>query len=62
MSGVSLNPVYTVGNQIGESVRLHQNLPDDKVEDEVISALRLLRIPAPEQRIRDYPFRQQVLS
>ena len=52
----SLNPVYTVGDQIGESVRLHQNLPDDKVEDEVISALRLLRIPAPEQRIGDYPF------
>ncbi len=52
----SLNPVYTVGNQIGESVRLHQGLRDDKVEDEVISALRLLRIPAPEMRIRDYPF------
>jgi oligopeptide/dipeptide ABC transporter ATP-binding protein len=52
----SLNPVYTVGDQIGESVRLHQGLSDDKVEDEVISALRLLRIPAPEQRIRDYPF------
>ena len=52
----SLNPVYTVGNQIGESVRLHQGLRDDKVEDEVISALRLLRIPAPEMRLRDYPF------
>ena len=52
----SLNPVYTVGNQIGESVRLHQGLRDDMVEDEVISALRLLRIPAPEIRIRDYPF------
>ena len=52
----SLNPVYTVGNQIGESVRLHQGLRDDRVEDEVISALRLLRIPAPEIRVRDYPF------
>ena len=52
----SLNPVYTVGDQISESVRLHQGLRDDKVEDEVISALRLLRIPAPEIRIRDYPF------
>jgi len=52
----SLNPVYTVGDQIGESVRLHQGLRDDKVEDEVISALRLLRIPAPEMRLRDYPF------
>ncbi len=52
----SLNPVYQVGDQIGESVKLHQGLSDDKVEDEVISALRLLRIPAPEQRARDYPF------
>jgi len=52
----SLNPVYTVGDQIGESVRLHQGLRDESVDDEVISALRLLRIPAPEQRLRDYPF------
>ena len=53
----SLNPVYTVGNQIGESVRQHQGLRDSSmVEDEVISAVRLLRIPAPEQRLKDYPF------
>jgi oligopeptide/dipeptide ABC transporter ATP-binding protein len=52
----SLNPVYTVGDQIGESVRLHQALPDNMVEPEVISALRLLKIPAPEQRLNDYPF------
>jgi oligopeptide/dipeptide ABC transporter ATP-binding protein len=52
----SLNPVYTVGNQIAESIKLHQGLRDEKVTDEVISALRLLKIPAPETRIRDYPF------
>lgn len=52
----SLNPVYPIGNQIAESVRLHQDLPNVKVLDEVISALRLLRIPAPEMRLRDYPF------
>jgi oligopeptide/dipeptide ABC transporter ATP-binding protein len=52
----SLNPVYTVGDQIGESVRMHQGLHDEMVEEEVISALRLLGIPAPEQRIHDYPF------
>jgi oligopeptide/dipeptide ABC transporter ATP-binding protein len=52
----SLNPVYTIGDQIGESVRLHQALPENMVEPEVISALRLLRIPAPEIRIREYPF------
>jgi oligopeptide/dipeptide ABC transporter ATP-binding protein len=52
----SLNPVYTIGDQISESVRLHQGLPDDMVEPEVISSLRLLKIPAPEQRLHDYPF------
>jgi oligopeptide/dipeptide ABC transporter ATP-binding protein len=52
----SLNPVYTIGDQISESVKLHQGLPDDMVEKEVISALRLLKIPAPEQRLNDYPF------
>ncbi|MBN1190982.1 MAG: ABC transporter ATP-binding protein [Dehalococcoidales bacterium] len=52
----SLNPVYTVGDQISESIRLHQGLPENKVEEEAISALRLLRIPAPERRMKDYPF------
>jgi peptide/nickel transport system ATP-binding protein len=52
----SLNPVYTIGNQIAESVKLHQDLPDNMVEPEVISSLRLLRIPAPEMRLKEYPF------
>ena len=53
----SLNPVYTVGNQIAEPIRQHQGITDpDELEDEVISAIRLLKIPAPEQRIHDYPF------
>jgi len=52
----SLNPVYQIGDQIGESVRLHQDLPENMVEPEVISALRLLKIPAPEVRVHEYPF------
>lgn len=52
----SLNPVYPIGDQIGESVRLHQDLPPNMVEPEVISALRLLRIPDPEERLHEYPF------
>jgi oligopeptide/dipeptide ABC transporter ATP-binding protein len=52
----SLNPVFTIGDQISESVRLHQGLPENMVEPEVISALRLLRIPAPEVRLKEYPF------
>ena len=52
----SLNPVYTVGDQISEAVRLHQGLRDEKVTEEVISALRLLKIPSPEVILGDYPF------
>ncbi len=52
----SLNPVYPIGDQIAESIRLHRGLSEDKVQEEVISTLKLLRIPAPETRLRDYPF------
>lgn len=52
----SLNPVFTIGDQIAEAVRLHQHIPDSEVEQEVISSLRLLRIPAPEMVLRNYPF------
>ncbi len=49
----SLNPVMPVGKQILESLRLHR--PDAATEDEVIRLLRLVGIPAPESRLRDYP-------
>ncbi len=52
----SLNPSFTIGNQIAESIKLHRDLPDNMVTEEVISALRLLQIPAPETRLKDYPF------
>ena len=49
----ALNPVYRVGNQIKESLKLHR--PAAATEDEVIRLLKLVGIPAPESRIRDYP-------
>jgi oligopeptide/dipeptide ABC transporter ATP-binding protein len=52
----SLNPVYTIGNQIAESIRLRKELDDNQVMEEVINSLRLLKIPAPERRLMDYPF------
>jgi len=52
----SLNPVYPIGDQIAESVRLHQGLHNEMVWKEVISALRLLQIPSPETILNDYPF------
>jgi len=51
----SLNPVYTIGDQVAEPVKLHQRLHGKKVKEAVISALRMLQIPSPEIRLRDYP-------
>jgi len=52
----SLNPVYTVGDQIAEAVKLYQGLRNEQVTEEVVSALRLLRIPSPEVILGNYPF------
>ena len=49
----SLNPVFRVGNQIKESLQLHR--PQFATDEEVIRLLKLVGIPAPESRIRDYP-------
>jgi peptide/nickel transport system ATP-binding protein len=51
----SLNPVYTVGEQIAEVVRLHQGLSRREAMDRAIEMLRLVHVPAPERRVRDYP-------
>ena len=51
----SLNPVYTVGEQIAESVRLHEGLSRDEAMNRAVEMLRLVRIPTPERRVRDYP-------
>lgn len=49
----SLNPVFRVGNQIKESLKLHR--PEKATNEEVIRLLKLVGIPAPESRIKDYP-------
>jgi peptide/nickel transport system ATP-binding protein len=51
----SLNPVYSVGEQIAEVVRLHEGLGRRAARDRVVEMLRLVRIPNPERRARDYP-------
>jgi len=51
----SLNPVYTVGEQIAETLRLHEGLSRREAMDRAIEMLRLVRIPSPERRVRDYP-------
>ena len=51
----SLNPVYTVGEQIAESVRLHEGLSKAAAMDRAVEMLKLVHIPTPDKRVRDYP-------
>ncbi len=51
----SLNPVFTVGEQIAEAIRLHQNLNKKQAEQAAIAAMHEVSIPAPERRVKDYP-------
>jgi len=51
----SLNPVYTVGAQIAESIRLHEGLGKREARDRAIEMLKLVNIPRPDKRVNDYP-------
>jgi peptide/nickel transport system ATP-binding protein len=51
----SLNPVLTVGRQIGETLRLHQGLSSQQAEARAVEMLKLVGIPEPERRVREYP-------
>ena len=51
----SLNPVYTVGEQIAESVRLHEGLSKREALDRAVEMLKLVNLPTPERRVKDYP-------
>lgn len=51
----SLNPVYTVGDQIAEVILLHRAVSQDRARRETIRMLELVGIPAPEQRADEYP-------
>jgi peptide/nickel transport system ATP-binding protein len=51
----SLNPVYTVGEQIAESVRLHGGLSRRAALDRAVEMLQLVQIPQAARRVNDYP-------
>jgi peptide/nickel transport system ATP-binding protein len=51
----SLNPVHTVGDQVGEAVRLHQKKSRAEARAVAIEMFRLVGIPSPEERIDAYP-------
>lgn len=53
---VSLNPLYTIGNQLGEVVRLHKKVSRAEADKQVIEMLRTVGIPSPETRLKQYPF------
>jgi peptide/nickel transport system ATP-binding protein len=51
----SLNPVLTIGHQIGETLRLHQGLTGAQATAKAIDMLTLVGIPEPARRVREYP-------
>ncbi|HET9136958.1 MAG TPA: ABC transporter ATP-binding protein [Candidatus Kapabacteria bacterium] len=51
----SLNPVFTIGDQIEESILLHQKVTKEQAKERAIDMLRKVGIPAPEQRYAEYP-------
>jgi oligopeptide/dipeptide ABC transporter ATP-binding protein len=51
----SLNPVFTVGEQIAEALRLHRGLNKNDAWKAAIEAMREVSIPSPERRVNDYP-------
>jgi oligopeptide/dipeptide ABC transporter ATP-binding protein len=51
----SLNPVFTVGDQISEAVRLHQHVAKSEAQERAVEMMRLVGIPSAEKRVHDYP-------
>ena len=51
----SLNPVFTIGNQIIEAILLHQDLSEEEAKKRTIELLNLVGIPEPERRFTQYP-------
>ena len=51
----SLNPVFTVGEQIAEAIRLHEGANRRQALEKTVEMLRLVKMPNPEQRVKEYP-------
>ncbi len=52
----SLNPVYTVGDQICEPLKLHRNMKGEEANKRAAELLAMVGIPSPERRLKQYPF------
>ncbi len=51
----SLNPVFSIGDQIAEQVKLHKKVKDKEAWDQAVEMLKLVGIPSPERRAKQYP-------
>jgi oligopeptide/dipeptide ABC transporter ATP-binding protein len=51
----SLNPVFTIGQQISEAILLHQGLSKKAALEKAVEMLKLVHIPEPQRRVREYP-------
>jgi oligopeptide/dipeptide ABC transporter ATP-binding protein len=51
----ALNPVFNIENQVGEAIRIHQQVKGQTLVDRIIHSLRQVRIPAAESRMKDFP-------
>ncbi len=51
----SLNPVFTIGDQIGEAISTHTGIGNQALHERCVQLLRDVGIPSPEQRLNDYP-------
>jgi oligopeptide/dipeptide ABC transporter ATP-binding protein len=51
----ALNPVYTVGDQVAEVLRVHRNMSRKQAMQRTVELFRMVGIPAPEERVRQYP-------
>src|SRR6202047_3334602 len=51
----SLNPLFTIGNQVGESIRVHEGASRATAWSRARELLKAVRIPSPETRVRQYP-------
>jgi len=51
----SMNPVFIVGSQIAEAIKLHQNVQKHQIKEKVVEILHKVGIPDPSKRMKDYP-------
>lgn len=51
----SLNPVFTIGDQLGEAIKIHESVGPEELRRRCVALLRDVGIPSPEARLKDYP-------